>query len=132
MRRRDPDAKLKTILLDASLFFDTIPPKLGNHISEKTFQQIKKTSQQLLEKLFNIGYYNSKMIVMNEEQCLQFNLKNGVEKCTNNPWEQINTENAIRLKNNLLQSYDPNGNLFLYKTYLEAKQRFAAGIILRI
>lgn len=142
-KKNDPEEKLSTVLFDTSLFFDKIynilKPK-SCQLSKEAFQPFRKTATKLLTKIYNTGYYRSKLIIMNPEVCLHFNLLKDIEICKNSNiklctlctdiWRQINSEAGFRLKNNLVQTYDQNGDLFLYKTYKCNNRIFLVGISL--
>lgn len=141
----DPDEKLSTVLLDTSLFFDKIynilKPK-NCYINKEAFQPFRKTATKLLSKIYNTGYTQSKLIIMNPEVCLHFNLLKDIEICKNSNnklcspckdiWRQINSEAGFLLKNNLVQTYDQNGDLFLYKTYKCNNHIFLVGLSLKV
>jgi len=141
-RNANPDEKLYTLLLDTSLFFDVINDKIKEcTFTKESIQPFKDTAKKLLQKIYNIGYFNSNILLINQNDCIHFNNKK-VENCNKENitlckhckdiWRQINTQLGIRLKNNLIQTYDEKGNLFLYKTYECKNSLRAIGITLQI
>jgi len=148
-KENNNDKNLEKILLDSSLFFDKIHSTLNKnncHINTNTFEPFRKTSIKLLQKLYNIGYYQSKLVIMNPMGCMHFNLHKDLEICygyqkpakqkicshCKDTWRQIKLNIGFLLKNNLIKTYNENGDIFLYKTYKCSNNLFVVGVILRV
>lgn len=144
------DKNLQIILLDSSLFFDKIHTTINKKdcgINTNSFEPFRKTSVKLLKKLYNLGYYQSKLVLMNPESCLHFNIHKDLEICNGyrkpakekicthckDTWRQIHQNIGFLLENNLIKTYDENGDLFLYKTYKCSNNKMVViGLILRV
>ena len=148
-KENNNDKNLELILLDSSLFFDKIHTTLNKNdckVNTNTFEPFRQTSIKLLKKLYNLGYYQSKLVIMKPNCCMHFNVHKDLEICNNyqkstkekicsqckDTWRQINLNIGFLLKNNLIKTYNENGDLFLYKTYKCSNELFVVGVILRV
>lgn len=128
----------KVLLFDTSLFFDDMFKK-DCIITFKYFNNYLSTIKKLLYKYKK---YNPKIIVMNRITSISYELNGKYKICTDYNyfcedsqylWASVNVKFGKLLhRNNLVKSYNENGNLFLFKTYkCDNNELLIIGLVLR-
>jgi len=119
---------LDNILLDTSLFFDIIADFFNKNncvIRKEYFHNFQHISNQILKKLAELNYRNSKIIMVNRftsltyedskyDICYDYN-----KYCEDSKflWDRVNIQFGKRLPNNLVVTRNYHNNIVLFKTY---------------